>query len=66
MSNTVENLRNSLTDALENALAHQRFEGLSPYPETVRDLELVIDGKLTFEDVIANIGSHSRNVQIRR
>jgi hypothetical protein len=54
-----------LRDVLQNAIAQQRFEGLSPSEDVIQDLEQVITGSMTIDIVIANIGKRYRHVKIR-
>jgi Antitoxin VbhA len=54
-----------LRDVLQNAIAQQRFEGLSPSDDVIQDLEQVITGSMTIDIVIANIGKRYRHVKIR-
>ncbi|WP_445607653.1 antitoxin VbhA family protein, partial [Burkholderia multivorans] len=42
-------------EAVENAIATQRLEGLEPDPRTIAELEQVAAGKLDLADVIANL-----------
>jgi Antitoxin VbhA len=51
---------------VENAIAQQRLEGLEPSHEVISDLEQVAKGKISIDDVIANIGKRFRDGQILR
>lgn len=53
-----------LSQALENAVAQQHFEGLHPSDALLRDLEQVAAGQMTIQAVIANIGNRYGNVQV--
>ena len=48
-------IRQSL-NAVENAVAQQRLEGLEPSKELVADLQRVAQGEITISEVIGNIG----------
>lgn len=64
MTSYAENNPDFLIRALDNAIAQQRFEGLLPSKEVIEDLKHVINGQLTIDDVIANIGRRYHDAQI--
>jgi hypothetical protein len=45
----------SIEKAILNAEASLRMEGLRPSPEVLRECRLVLEGKLSYEEYIANV-----------
>ncbi len=52
------NTESFLHQAVDNAVAHQCFEGVELPPEMIDDLERLVEGELTVQQVIQNI--HNR------
>jgi len=61
---TPEEIEQNLFD-VQNAVAQQRLEGLTPSREVVSDLERAARGEITVREVIANIGKRHRDAEIR-
>lgn len=51
-----------LLNAVNNAVAQQRFEGITTSKEVVDDLKDVAEGRLGISDVIKNIRTRHQNV----
>lgn len=49
---------------VKSELGSLALEGLTPDAETLADLELVIQGKMTFEQVKKNISARIRNGKV--
>ena len=50
-----------LKHAINNAVAQQRFEGLTTSQAVISDLERFAEGQLSIDDVIKNIGKRYQN-----
>ncbi|MGD0961106.1 MAG: antitoxin VbhA family protein [Methylomonas sp.] len=50
---------------VQNAIAQQRLEGLTPSREVIEDLERAARGVISVREVVANIGKRHRDEQIR-
>jgi hypothetical protein len=61
---TAEEIQQNLF-GVQNGIAQQRLEGLTPSHEVINDLERAARGEITVCEVIANIGKRYRDAEIR-
>ncbi len=60
LASKTDNEKNNFT--VQNAVAHQRLEGLTVPPRAIRKASLALSGKLSFSTLIKNaVKRHQRN-----